>query len=160
MLRPVPKPSGGKRAPKGLKRTRMKARNTKRKGSAFPKGRDKAYRDWVRLENPCLLRGAVIGAAFSLHDVSQGLAWRGWKHVCWGANTPAHVGKHQATGAPDFGRLVPLCQAAHQVYDERRYAWSRYTGYTEVRMENAAADYALAYVKAGGVPLRAGTDPQ
>lgn len=152
VIYPVPKPrkvSKPKSEPKA--RRRLRPKNARRKGSSFPKVRDKKYRDWVRLENLCMLRGAVIGAAFSSHDVSQGLAWRGFKHVCWGANTPAHVGKHQATGAADFGRLVPLCQAAHQAYDEHRHAWSRYTGYTEVRMENAAADYALKYVQQGGV---------
>jgi len=103
-----------------------------------------------------MLRGHVIGCSLSPHDVSQGLAWRGFKHVCWGANTPAHVGKHQATGAPDFGRCVPLCQAAHQFYDEHRHAWSRFTGYTEVRMESAAAGYALKYVERGGWVDRGG----
>ena len=155
-LKPCPKP---KRRVKRLHQTRMKrsrlkcGAGSKRRGkSSFPKQRDAKYRRWIWTENPCMLRGCVIGCSFSSHDVSQGLAWRGFKHVCWGANTPAHVGKHQATGAPDFGRCVPLCQAAHQFYDEHRHAWSRFTGYTEVRMESAAAGYALRYVERGGVP--------
>lgn len=125
--------------------TPMKQRNATRGGSSFPKQRDDAYRRWIRTENACLLRGAVTLRRLSIHDIDH---YDGVQHMCWGAITPAHVGKHQATGAADFGRCVPLCQAAHQFYDEHRHAWARYTWYTAVRMESAACDYARKYVEA------------
>jgi len=169
ILRPVPKPKprkkvrGGKRgAPTGRPRTRLKTRtrmkpvNRKRGGSAFPKQRDREYRRWVWTENPCMLRGRVIAYSICSHDVSQGLAWRGFKHMCWGANTPAHVGKHQAKGAPDFGVLVPLCQAAHQFYDEHRYSWYGVTGWTADAMAGAAEDYGREYLERGGWVDRGG----
>lgn len=146
ILRPVPKPPRTKRP-----RKRMKPRNAKRQGSAFPKVRDKKYRDWVRLENPCMLRGATIRVPFSTHDFPLP-AW-GYIHECWGDMTPAHVGDHQARGAPDFGVIVPLCQAAHQYYDEHRDEWERVTRYSEKQMALAASGYALRYVEQGGVPV-------
>jgi len=101
VIYPVPKPPahkkvrGGKRgAPTGRPRTRMKNRNAKRKGSAFPKQRNPEYRRWIWTENPCMLRGATIRLPFSTHDVPLP-AW-GYIHACWGDMTPAHVGKHQA----------------------------------------------------------------
>ncbi len=66
--------------------------------------------------------------------------------------TPAHVGEHQAQGAPDFGALVPLCKAGHEFYDEHRTEWSRVTGYSEKKMALAASGYALKYVEEGGKP--------
>lgn len=143
-MTPAPKPA--KSEPKA--RRRLRPRNARRKGSSFPAQRDDAYRAWIRTENACLLRGSVTQKRLSLHDLDW---YDGVRHICWGAITPAHIGKHQATGAPDFGRCVPLCKAAHQFYDEHRHAWARYTWYTAVRMENAAADYALKYVQQGGV---------
>lgn len=136
----------------------MKQRNAKRKGSSFPKRRDPVYRRWVWTENPCMLLDATIRVPFSTHDLALP-AW-GYVHRCWGANTPAHVGDHQAQGAPDFGVLVPLCQAAHDYYDHHRDEWERVTRYSEKKMALAASGYALKYVEQGGVPLRAGTDPQ
>lgn len=145
MIYPCPKP------PKVVKaKKRMKRYNSKRKGSAFPKVRNKAYRDWVRLENACLLsdRGGTPGRV-SLYDYE--LANRsGFIHNCWGHVTPAHVGKHQARGAPDFGCIVPLCEIAHQFYDEHRSEWKRATGLSEREMASRASGYALKYAERGG----------
>jgi hypothetical protein len=146
---PKPKPKRGRRgAPTGLRRTRMKSRG--KKGSAFPKQRDREYRRWVWTENPCMLRGATIRVRFSEHD--EMLPIWGYVHRCWGAITPAHVGPHQARGAPDFGVLVPLCKAAHQRYDEHRDEWPRVTRYDEKAMASAASCYALRWVDRGGAP--------
>jgi len=92
----------------------------------------------------------------SIHDrLIRGDAWtygtsRVWQHICWGEPTPAHVGEHQARGAPDFGVLVPLCKAAHRFYDELRSQWQGVTGYSESQMASAAAEYAADYVEQGG----------
>ena len=101
-----------------------------------------------------MLLGRVIARAICPNDESLGLAWRGFTHRCWGANTPAHVGKHQATGARDFGVLVPLCQAAHQFYDEHRRSWFGVTGWTADAMEGVAEDYAREYEALGGAGVR------
>ncbi len=149
MIHPVPKPRRrASRAPKGLTRSRMKPYNAKRKGSAFPKQRDAKYRRWIRTENECLVRGCSIRVQFSDHD--RPFPVYGYEHRCWGSMTPAHVGKHQAKGAPDFGAIVPLCKAAHQFYDERREDWERVTRYSEKDMASAASGYALKYVERGG----------
>jgi hypothetical protein len=150
----VPKPKcGAKKVRAPLRKTRMKSRNAKRKGSAFPKVRDAKYRRWIWTENECLLRAHPIRRRFSEHD----MVWPNWNanprdliHVCWGAVTPAHVGEHQARGAPDFGVLVPLCEAAHRFYDTRRWDWRKATGYTERQMASEASGYALKYQERGG----------
>jgi len=156
ILRPVPKPKpkvrGKRGAPTGRPRTRLKRINKKRGGSAFPKMRDPQYRKWIRTENECLLRGREIRVAFSEHDLQ--LPIYHYEHRCWGAITPAHVGKHQAQGAPDFGVIVPLCQAAHLFYDEHRDKWPRVTRYDEKAMASAASGYALKYVERGGEPCQ------
>ena len=151
VTKPCPKPRK-KVAPTG--RPRMKQINRKRGGSAFPKQRDAKYRRWVWTENPCLLRGATIRLPFSTHDVPLP-AW-GYIHACWGDMTPAHVGKHQAQGAPDFGVIVPLCEAAHRFYDTRRWDWERVTRYSEKGMALAASGYAQGYVERGGWVDRGG----
>jgi hypothetical protein len=104
-----------------------------------------------------MLAGAVYGTALTLNDEPLGLAWRGFAHRCWGGMTPAHVGKHQATGAADFGCIVPLCAAAHLFYDLHRKAWAKITGWTEKKMASAASGYALRYVERGGVWCTSGT---
>jgi hypothetical protein len=158
VIHPVPKPKAKRRAKaRGLSRkTRIRPRNPKRKGSAFPEMRDAKFRRWVWTENLCLLAGHHLPGRVSHHDRKWVLSTFGhgmiYMHVCWGGVTPAHVGKHQATGAPDFGVLVPLCKAAHQSYDEHRDVWPRATGYTEKKMALAASGYALQYVESGGVP--------
>ena len=66
-------------------------RNRGKRGSSFPKRRDRKYTEWVKTL-PCLL--------FLLHD-------------CWGPIDPAHVFKTRAKGAYDRGEVVPLCRKAH-----------------------------------------------
>lgn len=103
-----------------------------------------------------MLAGRITLAPLGIHDkkvrvpkwgYGQSVAWR---HICWGGMTPAHVGEHQARGAPDFGVLVPLCKASHQFYDEHRSKWQGVTGYSEKRMASEASGYALRYVERGG----------
>jgi hypothetical protein len=117
----------------------------------FWKRKDKKYRRWVWTENDCMLRGSLLRGRVSLHDVVTPMG--GFLHVCWGVITPAHVGQHQARGAPDFGVLVPLCQAAHQFYDEHRAEWAKVTGCSERKMASEAGGYGLKYVEHGGSPL-------
>ena len=151
MIFPVPKPRNVRKAkPKGLRRSRIRARNPKRKGSAFPKQRDPAYRAWVRGLG-CLLWDKLLQRAISLHDTPFTLGWRGFVHRCWGPIDPAHVGPHQANGAPDLGACVPLCRAAHDYYDQHRSAFAKVTGWSEKLLANHAAGLALRYVERGGV---------
>jgi hypothetical protein len=167
-MHPVPKPKARVSQPqKGLqRRVRIKCRNAKRKGSSFPKQRDPVYRRWIWTENPCMLAERLLrGPVSLLHDApyehmnhNAARVYRGWWHNCWGGNTPAHVGKHQAKGAPDFGVLVPLCRVAHQFYDEHRKEWAKATGFTEKKMASAASGYALKYVELGGVPVLSGKE--
>lgn len=155
--RPCPKPvRQPRRQPTGLTRSRFRAhgpRTQKSGGHLFPAGVDEQRRRFV-CSLPCLLTGAVYGRPLTDHDVSLGLAWCGFAHRCWGAMTPAHVGKHQAQGVPDKGRMVPLCAAAHRYYDEHRRSWAQVTGYTEARMLAAAAQVEAEYVRGGvaGLP--------
>lgn len=103
-----------------------------------------------------MLAGRGIEGPLSTHD--NGFPrqsyppWRNWEHRCWGPIDPAHVGKHRAQGAPDFGVTVPLCRAAHQFYDEHRDRWPKLTGYGQRKMASAAAGFALKYVERGGIP--------
>ena len=155
---PWPKPP--KRAPKarkGLTRTRFRngAASQKRGRASFPKVKNRAFRRWIA-SLPCLLAGRVIRRRFSEYDrliaggLTGGLAGGLFEHRCWGDMTPAHVGEHQARGAPDVGRCVPLCKIAHQEYDEHRSRWYQVTGFTEKRMANEAGGYALRYAETGG----------
>lgn len=84
------------------------------------------------------------GAAFGAPGVPQ------FRHHCWGPIDPAHVGEKQSQGAYDVGRVVPLCRAAHNYYDERRGYWLGATGLSEADMESKAAGYALKWVERGG----------
>lgn len=134
---------------KPLKKTGMRRGRSQRSatsgGALFPKVKDAAFRRWLRTTHDCLIADAVMGRAVSPNDRALGLAVFGFVHSCWGAMTPAHVGKHQAQGAPDVGACVPLCQAAHRYYDEHRQSWAKVTGYTEERMQAAADEYADAW---------------
>lgn len=146
---PCPKPE--RRPPKErkpMKRTRMKQYNAKRKGSAFPKHKNPAFRRWLRTENECLLAHRYLTKRFSMHDIE--LMLRRFVHVCWGPIDPAHVGQKQSQGAADVGHCVPLCRAAHDFYDQHRSEWRRVTGYGEKRMANEAGGYGLKYVERGG----------
>ena len=153
---PVPKPKRVERAPKKMqrgkpmKRVRMRCVNKKRKGSAFPKVRDREYRAFVRFM-PCLLEGKATKGRITLDDIpctARGLEGWYW-HRCWGPVDPAHVGKHQATGAPDRGACVPFCRAAHQRYDEHRALFLRVTTFSQRQLESIAGGLALRYQEQG-----------
>jgi len=143
-----------------MKRTRMKQRNAKRQGSALPKVRDAKYRYWIRTENASTLRGVEGFPCVTRRRITpfDKKWWDGkggvprWRHTCFGPVDPAHIGKHQAQGAPDLGVIVPLCRAAHHFYDEHRSEWFRVTGYSDAKMASAASGYALKYVESGGTP--------
>jgi len=121
----VPKPKTRKRAPKGLKRSRMRQRNPKRKGSAFPAMRDPAFCAWVVTAHRCVGRGLVFPRRVSLNDSPDVLLGR-FVHRCWGEITAAHVGLHRAQGVGDRGRVVPMCEALHSYYDNRRAECNRW----------------------------------
>ena len=131
MIYPAPKPTGRKRS--------------RKKGSAFPKQRDRKLCAWVRSQ-PCILRDRILGRPLSYHDVPLGLGWTGYAHRCWGAMTTAHVGRHRATGAPDRGHVVPMCQAAHQYYDEHRASWAKMTGVSAEWLQTLALDCWAQYI--------------
>lgn len=117
--------------------TRLKAR---KHGSLFPAQRDDAYRRAVR-GCPCILRGRRIGRHMSIHDRPLASGLYGFQHVCWGPVDPAHIGPHQAVGAPDRGHILPLCRAAHQFYDEHRMSFYRATGYTDHQLRSLAREF-------------------
>ncbi len=48
---PVPKPGVAEKVRPLRQKKRMKSRNAKRNGSAFPKMRDRKYRRWIWTEN-------------------------------------------------------------------------------------------------------------
>lgn len=144
----VPKPKKRvKRSRTPLRKTRMRTRNAKRKGSAFPKVRDADFTRWLTTTNPCLLAQRMTRKAITRLDW---IPWGGWYvHVCWGPIDPAHVGKHRSKGAPDVGATVPLCRAAHSFYDEHRNQWPHVTQFNEKLMARAASGYALKYIELG-----------
>jgi len=145
----APKPAKSrKRAPKGLKRTtRMRQRNAKRQGSAFPEMRDAPYCSWVVATQRCVGLGLDFPRRIGLNDRPSPTPGF-WRHVCWGDFTPAHVGKHRAQGVPDRGRVVNMCQALHDYYDNRRGECNQYL--PEHLLENYAAGLALKCVESGG----------
>jgi hypothetical protein len=122
------------------------ARGTKRlkaRGSLFPEQRDEAYRRAVR-GCPCILVGRVVAGQFSPNDRPVGLGWQGWVHGCWGPVDPAHIGPHQAVGAPDRQHILPLCRAAHQFYDEHRMSFYRATGFSHHQLALLAREFVVA----------------
>ena len=121
----------------------MKKVNKKRGGHSFPKGVDEPYRRWIR-QQACILSGNVVLGMISPDDQHIGFSLA-FHHVCWGPVDPAHVGQHQATGAPDMGRLLPLCRAAHQFYDEHRLSFYRVTGIPPQTLAWEAARFAAEY---------------
>jgi len=150
MIYPVPKPVRMPKAPKGF---RANGPRTKKSGGAmFPKAKNRRYRAFIR-SLACELEGKLTVGRMSEHDVRvpdqagyrQGL----FLHRCWGAVTPAHVGEHQAQGAADVACCVPLCQPAHQVYDEHRGKFHRMTGISAKRMQHRAEGYAVRFYERG-----------
>lgn len=164
---PKPEPSGGKRAPTGLKRTRMKSRGPRTKksgGAAFWRVKNPEYRAWIRSLG-CEVEGQEVLARLSVNDIELRYPARlreprkvTYRHVCWGRVECAHVNDTQAGGAGDVGECVPLCTAAHQALDQRLGA-ATFARVTRLDLTHVAAGLALAWVERGGVPLRAGTDP-
>lgn len=121
-------------------------------GAQFPARRNPAYRRFVRGE-PCLLMTRLTATQMCPYDRSAGPLFRGWWiHVCWGPIDPAHVGDHQARGAPDIGAIAPLCRGAHRFYDERRSAWAEVTGISDAEMASVASGLALKWAETGGTP--------
>jgi len=131
VIYPVPKPRkkvrGGKRgAPTG--RPRMKSRNAKRKGHAFPKNVDESYREWIR-GRQCLIAGRAP-------------LWVSLHNRCEGRVQVAHVRSRGAGGA-DHENVLPLCALHHHeqhtigklsfearyglaLRDEAELLWKRY----------------------------------
>lgn len=130
-----------------LKRTRMKCGvgSKRRKGSSFPKQRDKKYTTWLVRENNCMIAGRFLRKRVTIWDRKMSGGW--WLHQCEGPTDPAHVGKHRAQGAPDFGVTVPLCRFSHWAYDNFRDTWPL----SERKMASAASGYALKYTEQGGL---------
>ena len=154
-LRAVPKPGVQEKdrpSRKGLKnRKPIKSRNAKRKGSAFPKQRDAAHCSWVVSHTECVGAGRLFTrrvCGYDFHTPDGYLV-----HVCWGGNDPAHVGKHRAQGVPDLGRVVNMCRALHNFYDEHRSEFAKVTGLTEAKLANIASGNALKYLESGGGSL-------
>jgi hypothetical protein len=81
---------GLKRGKPPQRKTRVKARNAKRKGHRFPGNVDEAYREWIR-SLPCQLA----------------------RPSCFGPVQPAHV-QTRGAGGLDRGNIVPLCAMHHQ----------------------------------------------
>lgn len=129
----------------------MKCRNSKRQGSSFPKQRDKKFTVWLVTENDCDLRGAILTEPLTTADVRVG---RYWKHRCFGDLTPAHIGKHRAKGAPDFGVTIPLDQGTHSVLDNQPEKFYRATKLTEAKLAHRAQGYSVKYVERGGIPIQ------
>ncbi len=126
---------------KGLKRSRLKSRGPRTKksgGHLFPKRRNPAYREWIRMW-ACLLRG------------------RDPKNRCplglYGAEC-AHV-KSRGAGGGDFGNCIPLCTYHHQQQHrlgiksfEQRHGFN-------VPLAEIAADFGRLFLEGGrGVPSR------
>jgi len=103
----VPKPKTRKRAPKGLKRSRMKSRGPRSKKSGrnlFPKSVRPEYRDYIRGQ-PCILTGRFWWKSGYAWQICHG-------HTCVGRIQSCHVTSRGAGGA-DFANLYPGCAAAH-----------------------------------------------
>lgn len=142
---PVPKPQRVPKEPKGF---RPNGPRTKKSGGAlFPGVKNRRYRAFIR-SLACELEGKLIRRAFSLHDQPTGQPGL-WVHHCWGEITPAHVGDHQAQGAPDVACCVPLCEVAHKEYDEHRGRFHQVTGISAKRLRYRAEGYAVRYHERG-----------
>lgn len=147
MIYPAPKPSGGKRAPKELKRTRMKARNAKRKGSSFPKRRNYKFQAWVRENAPCILVRARRWCGVEPLDP---------RHVCNSPVRCCHV-VNQARGGYDLGNIYGGCDAAHEA-QHHAGSIAAFNELWHVDCQTEAARLTYWYQQELG--LRAGTDPQ
>jgi hypothetical protein len=139
---PWPKPKVRVKVPKVLQRGKPL---TTQGGALFPKVRNREYRAYIRGMD-CLLTNRSTQDEMTCYDVTTA---RGFVHVCWGPIDPAHVGDHQAQGAPDVGCVIPLCRAAHRYYDEHRQSFYRVTGISERQLVSIAAGLALKWAERG-----------
>ena len=103
----APKPrKSRKRAPKGLKRSRIRARGKRSKrsgGNLFPGYIDEAYRTWIR-GRQCLIAGRAP-------------RWVSLHNRCEGVTQAAHIRSRGAGGA-DHQNLLPLCVLHHHEQHE------------------------------------------
>ena len=153
MIYPAPKPkkvARGKRgAPTGRPRTRLKNRNAKRKGHAFPKNVDEARREFIRAQ-PCAVTGRVTGEWIKREDWMAQTLPKWWKCFV----VPAHV-KSRGSGGKDQGNMIPLDSRIHDWQGQlgwpafqRRISWmSRF---------EVAATFERRYVERGGWVDRGG----
>lgn len=133
-------------------------RRVGKRGGAFWKRKNRAFRRWLVTEKPCLLAGKYTMAQLCPDDQPEPWLELGrvnynklrWRHVCWHPLDPAHVGEPQARGASDVGACVVLCRPAHRLYDTNRPRFHRVTGISERVMEREAGGYGLAWVERGG----------
>ena len=143
MIYPVPKPKSRVRVSrKTLKRrTRMKPRNAKRKGHAFPKNVDLAYRAFIRGE-PCILAGRM-GKIFG-----PASWWFTPLHVCTSRTRGCHV-IPRGRGGKDIGNMYPGCDSAHDEQGVRGIP--AFEKRWDVNLENIAAGLGLRYQETGGM---------
>ncbi len=83
-----------KRGKPPQRKTRVKAKNAKRKGSRFPHRRDPEYREWIR-SLPCTVEASA------------------WANRCDDVIECAHV-RTRGAGGDDRGNTVPLCRWHHR----------------------------------------------
>jgi hypothetical protein len=143
-LRAVPKPPRRTpKAPKPLKRTRVKPYNARRGGHAFPRNVDEARRDFIRAQ-PCAVTGRFTGEWIKRERwMAQTLpvAWKCFVVV-------AHV-KSRGSGGKDQGNMIPL--------DSRLHDWQGQIGWPTFQRRNnwqsrfeIAAEFERRYVERGG----------
>lgn len=90
--------------PKTIKRGKPpKARG--KKGSRFPKRRDKAFTEWVA-KHECCLRESVRGCWHPGEEMERGRF-----------SDPAHIGKTRGAGAYDKGEVANLCRRHHRMQE-------------------------------------------
>lgn len=143
-LYPVPKPSGGKhphglKTRKPMKRTRMKQRNAKRKGSSFPKRRDYKFQAFVRENGRCILTRARRWCGVEPLDP---------RHVCNSPVRCCHI-VNQARGGFDLGNIYGGCDAAHEA-QHKAGSIAAFEALWHVNCQSDADALAHAYVVAGG----------
>lgn len=143
MTRPMtPAPKPVKLEPKARRRlrprTRIKTRNAKRKGSAFPKRRDYDYMKWVAEESPCLLK----------------YRWRtdaDEAHLCLGPVQVCHI-KTRGAGGDDRRNVVSMCAGAHDEQHRIGIRSFQKRWDVDLQAEAESLDREYAGVERGGAP--------
>lgn len=99
-------------------------------------------------ETDCILAGRYTHKRITPND-----RWTraGYRHICWHVCDPAHIGEHQAQGAPDVGVILKMCRPTHDFYDQHRAEWEAVTEIPESTLASEAAGVALRFVERGGV---------